>query len=94
MCLESTWNVAKELKFYLILINIKVNDHMWLEATLLNDTDLDDFSQCHNFKYHLWGTSLVVQWLRLWTPNAGGAGSIPWQGVRSHMPQLRPGTAK
>ena len=25
------------------------------------------------------GTSLVVQWLGLHTPNAGGLGLIPWQ---------------
>ena len=31
------------------------------------------------------GTSLVAQWLRLHTPNAGGPGSIPGQGARSHM---------
>ena len=31
------------------------------------------------------GTSLVVQWLRLCTPNAGGPGSIPGQGSRSPM---------
>ena len=31
------------------------------------------------------GTSLVVQWVRLHTPNAGGLGSIPGQGTRSHM---------
>ena len=30
-------------------------------------------------------TSLVVQWLKLHTPNAGGLGSIPGQGTRSHM---------
>ena len=42
-------------------------------------------------------TSLVVQWLRLHAPNAGDLGSIPGQGTRSHilqlrcwMPQLRP----
>ena len=40
------------------------------------------------------GTSLVVQWLRLHAPNAGGPGSIPSQGTRSRMPQLRPGMAK
>ena len=34
------------------------------------------------------GTSLVVQWLRLHTPNAGGLGSVPSQGIRSHKPQL------
>ena len=31
------------------------------------------------------GTSLVVQWVRLHTPNAGGPGSIPGQGTRSLM---------
>ena len=35
------------------------------------------------------GTSLVVQWLRLHAPNAGGMGSIPGQGTRSHMLPLR-----
>ena len=40
------------------------------------------------------GTSLLVQWLRLSAPNAGGPGSIPGQGTRSHMLQLRPGEAK
>ena len=44
---------------------------------------------------------MVVQWLRLFALNAGGLGSIPGQGTRSHMPQLgvlmlqlRPGAAK
>ena len=31
------------------------------------------------------GTSLVVQWIELCAPNAGGPGSIPGQGTRSHM---------
>ena len=31
------------------------------------------------------GTFLVVQWLRFRAPNAGGPGSIPGQGIRSHM---------
>ena len=31
------------------------------------------------------GTSLVVHWLRLRAPNAGGLGLIPGQGTRSHM---------
>ena len=35
------------------------------------------------------GTSLVVQWLRLSTPNAGGLGSIPGQETRFHMLQLK-----
>ena len=35
------------------------------------------------------GTSLMVQWLRLHTPNAGGPSLIPDQGPRSHMQQLK-----
>ena len=31
----------------------------------------------------------MVQWLRRPTPNAGALGSIPDQGTRSHMLQLR-----
>ena len=37
----------------------------------------------------LLGTSLVTQWLRLCTPNAGGSGLVPGQGTRSHMQKLR-----
>ena len=40
------------------------------------------------------GTSQVVQWLRLWGPNADDPGLIPDQRTRSHRPQLRPGAAK
>ena len=32
-----------------------------------------------------YGTSLMVQWVRLCTPNAGGPGLIPGRGTRSHM---------
>ena len=42
----------------------------------------------HFLKIHNWD-SLVVQWLRLQAPYAGGLGSIPGQGTRSHMPQLK-----
>ena len=35
------------------------------------------------------GTSLVAQWLKLHSPNAGGPDPIPGQGIRSHMPQLK-----
>ena len=30
----------------------------------------------------------MVQWLKLCSPNAGGLGSIPGQGTRSHMPKM------
>ena len=32
------------------------------------------------------GTSLVAQWLRLCSPNAGGLGSIPGRGTGFYMP--------
>ena len=35
------------------------------------------------------GASLVVQWLRLDTPNRGGLDLIPDQRTRSHILQLR-----
>ena len=45
------------------------------------------FTNCRQFKRY--GTSLLVQWLRLCAPNAGDLGSIPGQGTRSHMQQLK-----
>ena len=38
-----------------------------------------------NFKKKMWGTSLVVQWLRLHAPSAGVRGSIPEQGTESDL---------
>ena len=41
------------------------------------------------------GTSLVIQWLRLCIPSAGGLSSIPSQGTKPRMLQLKdPGTSK
>ena len=40
------------------------------------------------------GTSLVVQRPRLRPPNAGSQGSVVVQGIRSQMPQLRPGEVR
>ena len=36
-------------------------------------------------KSNMHGTSLVVQWVRLCAPNAGGSGSIPGPGTRSRV---------
>ena len=44
--------------------------------------------QC-NIKIWAEGLPWWSQWLRLHAPNAGYLGSIPGQGTRSHMPQLR-----
>ena len=46
--------------------------------------------KCHTHVRHCYmGTSRVVQWLILHAPNAGSLGSIPGQGMRSLMLQLR-----
>ena len=37
------------------------------------------------------GTSLLVPWLRLFSPNAGGPDLIPTEGTRALMLQVRPG---
>ena len=49
---------------------------------------------CNGYKKAGSRTSLVVQWLGFWDPNAGGPGWPPGQGTRSHMPQPRPSTGK
>ena len=57
------------------------------------DADCQGFSREKVFgviKMLCLGTTLVVQWLRLGSPSAGARGSIPGQGTRSHMLQLRP----
>ena len=40
-------------------------------------------------RLYIYGTSLVVLWLRLRAPNSGGSGLIPGQETRSHMMQLK-----
>ena len=49
------------------------------------------YSSVVNKQLRIWalGTSLVFQRLRLQVPNAGGPGSIPGQGTRSHILQLK-----
>ena len=71
-----------------------------MAAAVLDRTDVG--SHCSSLVWHCFctrvfssqecsslGTSLVVQWRRLHTLNAGGPGSIPGQGTRSHRLQLR-----
>ena len=50
---------------------------------------------CVCYSKRAWpGTSLVVQWQRLYALSEGGLDLIPGWGTRSHMPQLRPSTVK
>ena len=48
-----------------------------------------DYAYCDGHFTIYTRTSLVVQWLGLDIPNAENLGSIPGQGIRSYMPQLK-----
>ena len=50
-------------------------------TTLVGDAESGGVCGCVSIS----GTSLVVQWLRLCAPHAGGLGLIPGQGTRSYM---------
>ena len=50
---------------------------------------LGSIGSSERLKINLVGTSLLVQWLRLCPPKAGVPGSIPSQGTKSHMLQLK-----
>ena len=55
---------------------------------MLHGSGLREFSRLApdiHFLRNGLGTSLVVQWVRLHAPNAGGPGSIPGRGTRSLM---------
>ena len=69
-----------------LLINMcsKTHAKMIPGALFIKKPELETIPQDENR-----GTFLVFQWLRHWAPNAGGPGSIPGQGTRSHMPQLK-----
>ena len=54
-----------------------------------NDNDDNNPNGTVGFKTNNPGTFLVIQWLRLFSPSAGGLGTIPGEGMRSHMLQLR-----
>ena len=46
---------------------------------MLHSTDIE---WLNGYKNKICGTSLVVQWLRLCTSNAGGTGSFPGSGTK------------
>ena len=60
--------------FFIKKINKLIYQQQWAQNSMFNEK---------------LGTSVVVQWLRLHTLNAGGQGLIPDQGIRYHMPQLK-----
>ena len=56
--------------------------------------DLENVKERSQSVRYLEETSLAAQGLRLWAPSTGALRSIPGQGTRSHVAQLRHGTAK
>ena len=63
-------------------------DVLWYSTDFNFDGVQFIFFSCSHIK-EVFVTSLVVQGLRLWAPNAGGLGLISDQGTRSHMLQLK-----
>lgn len=70
--------------------NIQLRSVRW---KLKSEVSQESQVQIRSYKSKA-GASLVVQRLRLRIPNAGDLGSIPGQGIRPRMPQLRPRAAK
>ena len=77
------WNQSK--KSWHVWVFSHSSDHR-KECKLFPWTSWMYCKQSHNGSL---GTSLVVQWLGLYAPDAGGPGSIPGRGARSVMSQLR-----
>ena len=68
--------------------------HDWETNTLRSNPEVSEAVEWKREWAVMWkelvlGASLVVHWLRLQIPSAGGPGSIPGQGTKSYMPQLR-----
>ena len=62
----------------------------WMLGRLLTVSAVTDTSGVkQRDKNSTVGTSLLVQWLRLWAPDAGDPDSVPGQESRSHMRQLK-----
>ena len=90
--------LALQLKIVYLLIYLSIYYLFWLRQVLVAACTLLSCST-NNFNIVICallegfalktrvqrGTALVVQWIRLRAPNAGGPGSIPGQGTRSHM---------
>ena len=72
---EVTWS----LQWNNWLDNIGGKIILWYQVISLAKLDFIHYSVVYSKREH--GPSLVLQWLRLCAPNAGGAGSIPSLGI-------------
>ena len=63
--------------------------YTWLEKINIDGQKLKDNTTITDILQEERGTSLVVQWLRLQAPNAGGLDCIPGQGTRACMFHLK-----
>ena len=103
----TTYHIVKKFKRLILLSMEKteleqLSSGFAVEVRKVGHTIVeDDFAESlkylnmHSFRYlqKNIGTFLVVQWLRRHIPRSGGPYWIPSCGTRSHIPQLRPGTA-
>ena len=98
-CMELGGRVAHGIVpalLYLNIYSVVLNKDLSWDVER-KETHTGDWSVCGNLLPHqicfqstdFPETFLMIQWLRLCASNAGGLGSIPGQGPRSHMLQLR-----
>ena len=83
----------KLLKFGVICYSATDNKHIIRHCNIslphfMSTTHFSLLTTIH-YKLCVCDTFLVVQWLRLCTPDVAGQGSIPGPGTRSYMLQLR-----
>ena len=91
-------NFALDLKLSIDISTVHITRGNWAEEVIeerdRSHNRLNKIKLKKKKRRRSYGTFLVVQWLRLCASNAGDPGSISGQGTRSHMLQLRQGTAK
>ena len=73
----NAWHITSTLGISVLPVDLIMGDRGSLRTIWCLEED--------TFKKLKSGTSLLAQGIRLCAPNAGGPGSIPGQGTRSHM---------
>ena len=84
---DSFYHPQKETQ-YLLAVILQFSFLQSLATTIFPSLYISNTGQFIGNK-SVCGTSLVVQWLRCYTEKVGDQDSIPSQGSRSHIPQLK-----
>ena len=72
------WNLANGTHLIFEGINVSTAGNIYILKYIWGKGDCMTVVKGTDFQ----GTSLTVQWLRLYTPNVGGTGLIPGQGAK------------